>query len=96
MRCLFPSEKGEDEQQYHGAGGAHEELAPPGVTHRETELAEDPAAQEAADKTDDDANQKAHAFAHDAAGDEARQRADKDRYDDTPHSVLDLMVSIID
>lgn len=72
---LLPSEQRKNEQKYDGACGAHEELSPPGVTHRETELAEDPAAQETADETDDNTDQKAHAFTHDSAGDESRQRS---------------------
>ena len=74
---LLSPEQGEDEQQHDGACGAHEELTPPGVAHRQAELAEDPAAQEATDETDDNADQKAHAFTHDSASDESRQRSNK-------------------
>ena len=74
---FLPPEQGKNEQQHDGACCAHEELAPPGVAHRQAELAEDPAAQEAADETDDNADQKAHAFTHDSASDESRQRSNK-------------------
>ena len=71
--CLFLLEKGKNPKQDYRSNGTNQQLAPESCFGRSAKQSKYPAAQEATDDTDENANQKAHAFVHDSTCDEACQ-----------------------